>query len=54
MTLEARGALRAEGAPDVPEDGFLSTVYPLLPAMWLPVCLVAFCAYLYAIFGRKL
>ena len=34
------------------EDGILSAVRPLLPAMWLPACGVVACAYLYAIFGR--
>ena len=28
------------------------SVCPLLPALWLPVCGVVACAYLYAIFGR--
>jgi hypothetical protein len=52
MTMEARGALTTEDGSDENEEGVLSTAYPLLSAMWLPVCLVIFCAYMYAIFDR--
>jgi hypothetical protein len=52
MTWEAGGAFTAEDFPDATEQGVLSTAYPLLPAMWLPVCMVVLCAYVYAIVGR--
>jgi hypothetical protein len=52
MTMEARSALTTEDFPDENEEGILSTAYPLLSAMWLPVCLLIVCAYIYAIIGR--
>jgi hypothetical protein len=52
MTLKTRNPLNAGCDPGAREDGILSSVRPLLPAMWLPACAVVSCAYLYAIFGR--
>jgi hypothetical protein len=52
MTLEARNAAEAGRDPGARAEGFLASVCPLLPALWLPVCGVVACAYLYAIFGR--
>jgi hypothetical protein len=52
MTLGARNSLNAERDLDARANGIVSSVHPLLPAMWLPVCCVVSCAYVYAIFGR--
>src|SRR5450631_4318384 len=52
MTLEMRNSSNAGCDPGAREDGILSAVRPLLPALWLPACAVVSCAYLYALFGR--
>ena len=52
MTMEVRGALASGDVSDQNEAGVLATAYPLLSAMWLPVCAVIFYGFIYEIFGR--
>jgi hypothetical protein len=52
MTLKTPNSSNAGCDLSAREDSILSSVCPLLPAMWLAACGVVSCAYLYAIFGR--